>query len=72
MQVVVFCTKYDRFNAIYVNAVNATIFVHNFLNIQLIFNPEKVLGSWQFSIISSNAMYVNAVNASHDILYKIW
>ena len=45
MQVVVFCTKYDRFNAIYVNAVNATIFVHNFLNIQLIFNPQKVLGS---------------------------
>ena len=59
MQVVTFCTKYDKFNAIYVNAVNATIFVHNFLNIQLIFNPQCYVDD------------VDAVNASCDILYKI-
>ena len=57
MQVVVFCTKYDRFNAIY---INATIFVHNFLNIQPIFNPQCYVDD------------VDAVNVSCDILYKIW
>ena len=37
-------------------------FTHNFLNIQPIFNPKKVVESWNLDIptIPSNAMYVEA------------
>ena len=43
--------NFNAFNAMYVNAVNAKdidsthILAHNFLNIQLIFNLEKLLES---------------------------
>ena len=62
----------NAFNVTYVDAVNAKdidsthISVHNFLNIQLIFNLKKF---WKAetqgcSAIPLNAMYVNTVDAS--------
>ena len=39
----------------YVETKDIHIFVHNFLNIQAIFNPKKVLESWDLDL-SNNAM----------------
>ena len=49
---------YKGCNAMYVEDVKdgkriyTHIFAHNFLNIQPIFNPEKVLGSWDLELFN--------------------
>ena len=64
----------NAFNAIYVKAVD-TKHIHTFLPITfLIFNRfsiwKKVLENWELGL-SNNTMYVDAVDISYDILYKI-
>ena len=49
---------------------------HNFLNIQRIFNPQKVLESWDSGLFNHtiNTIYVNTVDtvfAPHSTLYKV-
>ena len=45
------------------------IFAHNFLNIQRIFNPQKVLESWDLGLsnIPLNAIYVGGVKGYFDL-----
>ena len=58
----------DTFNVMskeskdYVETRDIHIFAHNFLNIQLIFNPKKFwkAETYGFPTISSNAIYVKA------------
>ena len=53
--------------AVKVKDIHIFILAHNFLNIQLIFNPIKVwkAETWSFPTIPSNAVYVEAFEASH-------
>ena len=50
-------------NAMYVEDANdgkrtyTNIFAHNFLNIQPIFNPQKVLRSWDLELFSHTIKY---------------
>ena len=52
-----------RCNAMYVEDVKdgkktyTHIFAHNFLNIQPIFNPEKVLESWDLELLNHTIKY---------------
>ena len=64
----------NAFNAMFVKTVDTTVKTyphipaHNFLNIQQIFNPQKVLESWDsglFSTIPSNTIYVDTVDTRH-------
>ena len=43
---------------------------HNFLNIQLIFNPQKVLESWDWGLFNHtiNTIYVNTVDTGQGSL----
>ena len=42
-------------------------FTHNFLNIQPIFSPQKVLESWDLDLSNhTNAMYVKGVKSYFD------
>ena len=45
------------------------IFAHNFLNIQLIFNPEKVLESWDLELFNHTITY--CVHLSMSKMSKI-
>ena len=49
------------------------ISAHHFLIIQPIFNLKKVLENWELGLShhTMNSMYVDTVNKSYDILYKI-
>ena len=69
----------NALNAMFVETVDTTVKTHphipahNFLNIQLIFNRKKF---WKaetegFSTIPSNTIYVDTVDRSYGILYKI-
>ena len=49
---------------LYVETRDKYIFAHNFLNIQPIFNLQKVLESWDLDL--SNAMYVEGVESYFD------
>ena len=49
----------------YVETRDKHVFAHNFLNIQAIFNPKKVLER-PFQTIPSNAMYVEGVESYFD------
>ena len=63
----------NALNAMFVETVDTTVKTHphipahNFLNIQRIFNPQKVLKAETqgFSTIPSNTIYVNTVNTRH-------
>ena len=45
------------------------VFAHNFLNIQLIFNPKKVLKAetWGFPTIPANTIYVEGVERNFNV-----
>ena len=61
----------NAFNAIYVDTQYKThphIPTHNFLNIQPIFNPKKVLQSWDWGLFNHNTIYVNTVNTRQGSL----
>ena len=51
------CINYNAFNAMYVDAKDIHIFfAHNFLDFQQIFNPIKVLESWDLGCLGSVAV----------------
>ena len=60
----------NALNAMFVKTVNTTVKTHphipahNFLNIQQIFNPQKVLKSWDSGLFNHtiNTIYVDTVN----------
>ena len=54
---------------LYVETRDKYIFAHNFLNIQPIFNLQKVLESWDLDL--SNAMYVEGVESYFDF-WPLW
>ena len=48
------------------------IFAHNFLNIQPIYNPQKVLESWDLDLSkNTNAMYIKGVESYFDF-WHLW
>ena len=63
----------NALNAMFVDTVNTTVKTHphipthNFLNIQWIFNPQKVLESWDSGLFNHiiNTIYVNTVDTKH-------
>ena len=63
----------NAFNAIYVDTRYKThphIPAHNFLNIQWIFNPQKVLESWDWGLFNHtiNTIYVNTIDTRQGSL----
>ena len=63
----------NAFNAIYVNTVDTNdihICAHNFLNFQWIFNPRKVLESWDWGLFNHiiNTIYVHTVDTRQGSL----
>ena len=66
----------NALNAMFVKTVNTTVKthphipVHNFLNIEPIFNLKKVLESWDWGLSTHiiNTIYVNTVNTRQSLL----
>ena len=69
----------NALNAMFVKTVDTTVKTHphipahNFLNIQPIFNPKKRFGKLRLRTFQlyQQILYVNTVNTSYSILYKI-
>ena len=57
-----------HFTLYYASLTCIYVFAHNFLNIQWIFNPKKVLKSWELGLFSlpSNPMYVEDIEDYFD------
>ena len=66
----------NALNAMFVETVDTTVKTHphipghNFLNIQLIFNPQKVLQSWDWGLFNYtiNTIYVDTVDTRQGSL----